>query len=133
MVLKCKLKQILDFKEGFSKKAWSYQTFLVSTLDQYSKDIVLQGWNDMVVRVQKLHIGDQLEILIDVASREYQSRWYTDIKAIRIDVMEEEPYVEQEPPLRQKAIEQMKVKEEPVQGNLLDGVDNDEEFNSLPF
>lgn len=77
-----------------------------------------------------IHIGDQMEILIDVSSREYNGRWYTDIKAIRIDLIEEEPQ-DYEPPLRQKAIEQMKPKEEFVQGNLLD--QNDDDFSELPF
>lgn len=125
MELKCKLKQILDYKEGFSTKQWCYQSFLVSTHDQFSKDIAIQGWGALVQTIQELHIGDHLNIQIDIASREYNSRWYTDVKAISIEV---EP--EAEPPLREQAKEQMKVeaiKQEPIQLGL--GVDDD----SLPF
>jgi len=125
MELKCKLKQILDYKEGYSTKQWCYQSFLVSTHDQFPKDIAIQGWGALVQTIQSLHIGDHLNIQIDIASREYNGRWYTDIKAISIEV---EP--EAEPPLRKQALEQMKVdpiKPEPIQLGL------GGELDDLPF
>lgn len=125
MELKCKLKQILDYKEGYSTKQWCYQSFLVSTHDQYPKDMAIQGWGALVQTIQNLHIGDHLNIQIDIASREYNGRWYTDVKAISIEF---EP--EAEPPLREQAKEQMKVesvKKESIQLGL------GNELDDLPF
>jgi hypothetical protein len=36
--------------------------------------------------LKRLTIGDRISAAFDVESREYQGRWYTDLKAWKIDV-----------------------------------------------
>lgn len=62
MVIEGKLAQILSFKHGVSSKgAWSKQDFLIKTMANFPKEIMVTGWMDMVLVVQSLHIGDQLK------------------------------------------------------------------------
>lgn len=121
------LYQIWDFQSGQGKnKPWSKQSFVVKTLGEYVKHIALISWNSDIEIIQSLKIGDRIEFDIELSSREYNNRWYTDITATNIEILEkQEDYV---PPLRQKALDQMAYKEEPIQ-ETLDFTDD----TDLPF
>ena len=95
------LYQILDFKEGEGKKGkWMKQSFVIKTFDQYSKLIALTCWGASVELVQSLKIYDRIEFDIEVSSREYNNRWYTELTAINIEILERH---NGEPPLAAQA------------------------------
>lgn len=59
---------------------WSRQDFILETADQYPKKVCISVWNGKI-DVNKLQPGEQVDIDISVESREYNGRWYTDVKA----------------------------------------------------
>ena len=86
MELTAKLIQLLTFQTGTGKNGvWKKQDIIVETNDQYSKKICISLWGDKI-NSNQLQIGSQLKIEFDIESREYNGKWYTDIKASKIEV-----------------------------------------------
>ena len=56
----------------------------METEGQYPKKVCISIWGDKINTAQ-LQIGKNLVISFDVESREYNGRWYTDVKAWKID------------------------------------------------
>jgi hypothetical protein len=87
MQLTAKLTQILPLQTGSGKNGeWKKQDIIVETDGQYPKKICISVWGDKV-NPKQLVIGNKLKIDFDIESREYNSRWYTDVKAWKIEVV----------------------------------------------
>ncbi|HMG66772.1 MAG TPA: DUF3127 domain-containing protein [Chitinophagaceae bacterium] len=86
MQLTAKLIQLLPLQSGTGKNGqWKKQDIIVETEATYPKKICVSVWGDKIDAGQ-LQPGNQLKIDFDVESREYNGRWYTDIKAWKIEV-----------------------------------------------
>jgi len=85
MQLTAKLVQLLPLQTGTGKNgAWKKQDIIVETEGQYPKKVCVSIWGDKINESQ-LQVGSQLSILFDLESREYNGRWYTDVKAWKIE------------------------------------------------
>ena len=60
----------------------------METEGQFPKKICISIWGDKINESQ-LKIGNNLKIDFDIESREYNSKWYTDVKAWKIEVVGE--------------------------------------------
>lgn len=88
MQLTAKLIQILPLQSGTGKNGeWKKQDIIVETQDQYPKKICVSLWGNKFQHVS-LNQGDLYTIDFDVESREYNGRWYTDVKAWRIEAQD---------------------------------------------
>ena len=88
MQLTAKLTQLLPIQTGSGKNGeWKKQDIIVETDGQYPKKICISIWGDKINEGQ-LQIGNLLKIDFDIESREYNSKWYTDIKAWKIEVVD---------------------------------------------
>lgn len=67
-----------------SGKAWKKQDYVLETLDAYPKKVCFNLWGDNVDRFA-LQVGEEVTVQIDIESREYNGRWYTDVRAWRVD------------------------------------------------
>ena len=86
MQLTAKLIQLLTLQTGTGKNGeWKKQDIIVETDGQYPKKVCISIWGDKI-NEQQLVVGNQLTIDFDVESREYSGRWYTDLKAWKIEV-----------------------------------------------
>lgn len=87
MQLTAKLVQILPLQTGTGRNGeWKKQDIIVETDGQYPKKICISIWGDKI-NASQLVVGNALRIDFDVESREYNSRWYTDVKAWRIEAV----------------------------------------------
>lgn len=94
MQISAKLIQILPLQSGNGKNGeWKKQDIIVETQEQYPKKICVSVWGDKIPS-QPLIVGINLLIDIDIESREYNDRWYTDVKAWKIQVSGEEKSLE---------------------------------------
>lgn len=85
MQITAKLVQLLPLQTGTGKNGqWKKQDIIVETEGQYPKKVCVSVWGDKINEGQ-LQIGAQLSISFDIESREYNSRWYTDVKAWKIE------------------------------------------------
>lgn len=86
MQLTAKLIQLLPLQTGTGKNGqWKKQEFIVETEGQFSKKVCISIWGDKINDSQ-LQIGNDLRIDFDIESREYNGRWYTDVKAWKIEL-----------------------------------------------
>ena len=86
MQITAKLIQLLPIQTGSGKNGqWKKQDIIVETDGQYPKKVCITIWGDKINESQ-LQIGNVLKIDYDIESREYNSKWYTDIKAWKIEV-----------------------------------------------
>lgn len=82
-----KVLQIMQAVTGEGKNgSWKKQEFVIETLDQYPKKVILQVWGDKVSVLQSLKPGTEVKASFNPESREYNGRWYTDLRAWRVDV-----------------------------------------------
>ena len=87
MQLTAKLTQLLPIQTGSSKNGeWKKQDIIVETDGQYPKKVCISIWGDYINDGQ-LQIGNSLKIDFDIESREYNRKWYTDIKAWKIEIV----------------------------------------------
>jgi len=88
LILEGKVIQLLPPQSGESTRgAWKKQDFVIETSENYPKKIAVVGFQDMADKVAALKEGDQVKVAINIESREYNSRWYTDVKAWKIDTI----------------------------------------------
>lgn len=86
MQLTARLIQMLPLQTGTGKNGeWKKQDIIVETDGQYPKKICISIWGDKASE-GALQIGNILDISFDVESREYNGRWYTDVKAWKVDL-----------------------------------------------
>lgn len=82
-----KLIQKLNKTEGVSKasgKPWSKQEFLIETQEQYPRKVVISTMNEKVTELERFNVNDMVNVAVNIESREYNGRWYTDVRAWRI-------------------------------------------------
>jgi len=85
MQLQAKLIQLLPLQTGTGKNGqWKKQDIIVETDGQYPKKICISIWGDKISE-NHLKIGNMLKIDFDLESREFNGKWYTDVKAWKID------------------------------------------------
>ncbi len=85
MQLTAKLIEVLAIQTGEGKNGkWLKQDIIVETDSQYPKKICISLWGDKITDTN-VQIGQQYRYDLDIESREYSGRWYTDIKACRIN------------------------------------------------
>lgn len=85
MHLTAKLLHLLPSQTGTGKNGeWKKQDIIVETNGQYPKKICISVWGDKT-NSAILQEGNLLKIDFDIESREYNGKWYTDVKAIKIE------------------------------------------------
>jgi hypothetical protein len=88
MNITAKLIELLPLQTGMSKNGqWRKQDIVVETDGQYPKKICISIWGDKINEKQ-LVIGNNLDIYFELESREFNGKWYTDIKAWKINTTE---------------------------------------------
>lgn len=89
MNIKAKLIQLLPLQTGMGKNGqWKKQDVIVETDGQYPKKICISIWGDKINEKQLL-IGNELDIYFELESREFNGKWYTDIRAWKIVSVED--------------------------------------------
>lgn len=77
--------QILEEQSGQGKNGpWRKQDFILETGGQYPKQVCITQWGDNIDTFG-VKEGETIIASIDVASREYNGKWYTDVKAWRVE------------------------------------------------
>ena len=64
---------------------WKKQEFIIETTDQYPKKVIFSMWGEKVDVLTNYKVGEDVKVSFNPESREYNGRWYTDLRAWRID------------------------------------------------
>ena len=79
------VKQLLEEQSGEGKNGtWRNQEFILETDGNYPKQICIVMWGE---NIDQFAITPEERIVasIDIQSREYNSRWYTNVKAWKVE------------------------------------------------
>lgn len=82
-----KLIQKLPVQSGVSSSGnnWSKAEFVIETVEQYPKKVCSNLWGDRAKALDQFQLGDLITVSFDLESREYNGRWYTDVKAWKVE------------------------------------------------
>lgn len=77
--------QILPIQKGTNKNGneWRKLEFVIETEAQYPKKVIIMLWGDKIDQFS-LAEGQKITASVDLESREYNGRWYTEVRAWKI-------------------------------------------------
>jgi hypothetical protein len=85
-----KVIQILAAQTGTGKNGqWSKQDFIIETEEQYPRKVCFSAWGEKVSLISDLKAGIAVKVSFNVESREFNGRWYTDLRIWRIEKLEQ--------------------------------------------
>jgi len=81
-----KIIEILPAQTGTSAKGeWKKQEFILETQAQFPKKVIMANWNDKI-DLKDDNKNKLVKVFFDLESREYNGRWYTDVKPWKLEV-----------------------------------------------
>ena len=63
---------------------WKVQEFVIETHDQYPRRCMFSVFGEDRLKEMNIHVGDELTVSFDIDAREYNGRWYNDLRAWRV-------------------------------------------------
>ena len=78
----------LNVQSGTSARgAWSKQEFIFEYQEgNFPSQVCFNVWGDDKVReLEKYQVGDKVKVSFNLSAREYNGRWYNDIRAWKIE------------------------------------------------
>jgi hypothetical protein len=79
--------KLLEEQGGESSRGpWKKRDLVIETNEQYPKKIAITFWGEKVDEMQNLTPGTAVKVAINIESREYNEKWYTDVKAWKLEV-----------------------------------------------
>jgi Domain of unknown function (DUF3127) len=77
--------KVLEEESGTGRNGvWRKQAFILETPGEYPKQVCVIQWGDNIDKFG-VEAGETITAHVDIQSREYNGRWYTDVKAWRIE------------------------------------------------
>ena len=85
MELSGKIIGVLPLAEGTGRNnnKWFKQEYILETPGQYSKKVCFSLWNSKIDEAN-IQVNDEVTVSIEVESREYNNRWYTEVKGWKV-------------------------------------------------
>lgn len=88
MEISGKIIKKLDAVTGNSARGeWKKQEFIIETEDKYPKQVCISAWAEKVDELSKFNINDKVKLSLNAESREYNGRWYTDLRFWKIEMI----------------------------------------------
>lgn len=85
MDIQGKIIKLLDEQKGEGRNgAWRKREYVLETGDKYPRKICFNLWGDKIDQFA-VKEGDNVRVFFDLESREFNGRWYTDVKAWKIE------------------------------------------------
>ena len=87
MELTGKIIAVIPERGGISKAGneWKIQEFVLETQEQYPRKMMFNVFGADRLAQFNIQLGEVLTVSFDIDSREYNGRWYNDIRAWKVD------------------------------------------------
>ena len=87
MELTGKIIAVLPERGGVSKAGneWKIQEYVLETQEQYPRKMMFNVFGADRISQFNIQLGEVLTVSFDIDSREYNGRWYNDIRAWKVD------------------------------------------------
>jgi hypothetical protein len=87
MEISGKIIQVLPEQGGVSKtsgKEWKLQAYVLETQEQYPRKVHFEIFGEDRIKANPCQLDDIVTVSFDIESREFNGRWYTSIRAWKI-------------------------------------------------
>lgn len=86
MEISGKIIQVLPLQEGVSKTGnpWKVQSYVLETQEQYPRKVCFEIFGEDKIKNNLCNIDDIVTVSFDIESREFNGRWYTSIRAWKV-------------------------------------------------
>lgn len=87
MEINLKIIQVLPAQEGVGKNGnpWKMQGYVGETQSEYPKKVYFEVFGEERIEKNPCDIDDMVKVSFDIESREFNGRWYTSIRAWKIE------------------------------------------------
>ena len=88
MELQGKVIAVLEARSGVSKatgNTWMTQDYVVETHEQYPRRMVFNVFGEDKIKQFNIQQGEEINVVFDINAREWQGKWFNDIRAWRVD------------------------------------------------
>nr|DAT97344.1 MAG TPA: Single-strand binding protein strand beta-sheet extended loops.85A [Caudoviricetes sp.] len=94
--------QVLPYEGGTSKagKEWRKGVFILETQEQYPRKVAISIFNDNIDKYPT-QVGTVVTAHIEIESREWNGKWYTEVKAWQITYPQGQPVAQAPQPTAQ--------------------------------
>ena len=82
-----KIIQVLPLQSGTSSRtgnSWQVQSYVLETQEQYPRKVCFEIFGEDKIKNNPCNIDDLVTVSFDIESREFNGRWYTSIRAWRV-------------------------------------------------
>ena len=81
-----KIIQVLPVQEGVGRSGnpWKVQPYVLETFDQYPRKVHFEVFGEDRIKQNPCDIDQVVTVSFDIESREFNGRWYTSIRAWKI-------------------------------------------------
>ena len=81
-----KIIQVLPAQEGVGRNGnpWKVQPYVLETLDQYPRKVHFEVFGEDRIKQNPCDLDQLVTVSFDIESREFNGRWYTSIRAWKI-------------------------------------------------
>ena len=82
-----KIIQVLPEQGGVSKtsgKEWKLQAYVLETQEQYPRKVHFEVFGEDRIKANPCQLDDIVTVSFDIESREFNGRWYTSVRAWKI-------------------------------------------------
>ena len=88
-----KIIQVLPEQGGVSRtsgKEWKMQAYVLETQEQYPRKVHFEIFGDDRIKANSCRVDDIVTVSFDLESREFNGRWYTSVRAWKVEKGEQE-------------------------------------------
>ena len=88
-----KIIQVLPEQGGVSRtsgKEWKMQAYVLETQEQYPRKVHFEIFGDDRIKANPCRVDDIVTVSFDLESREFNGRWYTSVRAWKVEQGEQE-------------------------------------------
>lgn len=99
MEIKGRIIAVMPVKTGAKDgKSWASQDFVIETLEQYPKRCMFNVFGEDKLKQFNIQQGGEYLVKFDINAREYNGRWYNDLRAWKVEPAQAEQAPAQEAP-----------------------------------
>ena len=87
MEISGKIIQVLPLQTGVAKNSgnpWQSQSYVLETQEQYPKKVCFEVFGEQRIKENPCQLDDLVTVSFDIESREFNGRWYTSVRAWRV-------------------------------------------------
>ena len=93
-----RIDSVLPLQQGTSKAGnpWKNQGYVLDTGGQYPKKVCFSLFGDKIDQFP-IQVGQDVTVSIGIESREWNSRWYTEVRAWNVTYASQQPQLQAQP------------------------------------